>query len=233
MADPDKIFLALKSETRRKILEMLAAEPMYLTQLSYYLNLGQQAIFRHLQLLEEAGLLESDFREAGQGAPRRYYQIARAVRVEVQISPEMFDVELFDVPKIEISVPKEFPELAEIVRTCKKLSKEPNSREKLSAFSDLLKQLGQELDKINIAKSAAEATYSNIRNHIRSISYELLPQRIDQRIIQTLASRGGELGISSLATILHLTKDTLLERIKKLETGGLLKIKDNEQIILL
>ncbi|MHA1220869.1 MAG: ArsR/SmtB family transcription factor [Candidatus Heimdallarchaeota archaeon] len=82
MTDPNKIFLALKSETRRKILQLLAGEPMYLTQMAYSLNLGQQAIFRHLQLLEETGLLESDFKDAGQGAPRRYYQIARAVRVE-------------------------------------------------------------------------------------------------------------------------------------------------------
>ena len=164
MADPDKIFLALKSETRRKILEMLAAEPMYLTQLAYQLELGQQAIFRHLQMLEDAGLLESNFKDAGQGAPRRYYQIKRAVRVEVQISPEMFDVELFDVPRIDIKTPKDFPELAKVVSRCNELSRLPNSHEKLSEYSELLKQLGKELEKINIAKSIAEATYSRIRN---------------------------------------------------------------------
>ncbi|MHA1212920.1 MAG: ArsR/SmtB family transcription factor, partial [Candidatus Heimdallarchaeota archaeon] len=145
MTDPNKIFLALKSETRRKILQLLAGEPMYLTQMAYSLNLGQQAIFRHLQLLEETGLLESDFKDAGQGAPRRYYQIARAVRVEVQISPEMFDVGLFDVPKIEIQTPKEFPELREIVQECRVQSKTPDSREKLVAYSELLKNLGVEL----------------------------------------------------------------------------------------
>ncbi|HUT81897.1 MAG TPA: helix-turn-helix domain-containing protein [Candidatus Bathyarchaeia archaeon] len=227
MAETDKIFLALKSETRRKILGMLASEPMYLTQMAFSLNLGQQAIFRHLQLLEDAGILESDFKDEGQGAPRRYYQIARAVRVEVQISPEMFDVGLFDVPKLDIKTPIDFPLLSEIVNQCKDLTKTPNSKEKLSKYSALLKRLGVELEKVNIAKSIAEATYSNIRNHIRTISYELLPQRIDQRIIQSLASRGGNLPLSDLSLVLNLTEETLLARIEELERAGLLHLTNN------
>ena len=232
MADPDKIFLALKSNTRRKILSMLASEPMYLTQLAFNLNLGQQAIFRHLQLLEEAGLLDSDFKDAGQGAPRRYYQIARAVRVEVQISPEMFDIGLFDVPKVEVKTPKDFPELAEIVTKCAELGKTPNSKEKLSVYSNLLKDLSKELNKVNIAKSIAEATYSNIRRQIRAIAFDLLPQRIDQRIIQTLASRGGELTIEDLSLILNLTEETIEERMIKLDETGLVKLEKKNILLI-
>jgi len=232
MADPDKIFLALKSETRRKILSMLASEPMYLTQLAFNLNLGQQAIFRHLQLLEESGLLDSDFKDAGQGAPRRYYQIARAVRVEVQISPEMFDIGMFDVPNIEITTPKDFPELAEIVTKCAELGKTPNSKEKLSVYSDLLKNLSKELNKVNIAKSIAEATYSNIRRQIRAIAFDLLPQRIDQRIIQTLASRGGELTIEDLSLILNLTEETIEERMIELDKAGLIKLEKKNILLI-
>ncbi|MCK5157751.1 MAG: ArsR family transcriptional regulator [Candidatus Heimdallarchaeota archaeon] len=232
MSDPDKIFLALKSDTRRKILSMLASEPMYLTQLAFNLNLGQQAIFRHLQLLEEAGLLDSDFKDAGQGAPRRYYQIARAVRVEVQISPEMFDIGLFDVPKVEIKTPKDFPELAEIVTKCAELGKTPNSKEKLSVYSNLLKDLSKELNKVNIAKSIAEATYSNIRRQIRAIAFDLLPQRIDQRIIQTLASRGGELTIEDLSLILNLTEETIEERMIELDKVGLIKLEKKNILLV-
>ena len=232
MSDPDKIFLALKSDTRRKILSMLASEPMYLTQLAFNLNLGQQAIFRHLQLLEESGLLDSDFKDSGQGAPRRYYQIARAVRVEVQISPEMFDVGLFDVPRIEIKTPKDFPELAEIVTKCAELGKTPNSKEKLSVYSVLLKELSKELNKVNIAKSIAEATYSNIRRQIRAIAFDLLPQRIDQRIIQTLASRGGELTIEDLSVILNLTEETIEERMIELDKAGLVKLEKKNVLLI-
>ncbi|MHA1220868.1 MAG: hypothetical protein ACTSQB_03975 [Candidatus Heimdallarchaeota archaeon] len=100
------------------------------------------------------------------------------------------------------------------------------------AYSELLKNLGVELDKINIGKSIAEATYSNIRNQIRSIAYKLLPQRIDQRIIQTIASRGGELTLDNLHLILNLTIDILKERIQELETKGLVELK-NKTVFLL
>ena len=229
MADPDKIFLALKSQTRRKILNMLASEPMYLTQIAFNLDLGQQAIFRHLQLLEESGILISDFKDSGQGAPRRYYQIARAVRVEVQISPEMFDVGMFDVPKIAIKTPEEYPELEEVVLKCRELSKEPNSKEKLIEYSELLTELSAELKKINIVKSIAEATYSNIRNQIRKLSFELLPQRIDQRIIQALATRGGESTVKELSLILHLAEETIAERLVDLEKRGIINL-DKKQV---
>lgn len=230
--DENKIFLALKSNTRREILKLLASEPMYLTQISTRLDLGQQAIFRHLQKLEEAGLLDSQFQKAGQGAPRRYYQIARQVRVEVQISPEMFDVGLFDVPEIKIKRPKDFPELAEITEECTELSRTPNSKEKLRQFSSLLSRLGERLDKINRSKAIAEATYSNIRHQIRRVTFELSPERIDQRIMRVLASRGGVLKISDLALVLNLSEEALFERLKALKEQGYLQYTNKECMLI-
>ena len=100
--------------------------------------------------------------------------------------------------------------------------------EKLSSFSELLRDLSAELDRINIAKSVAEATYSKIRDQVRTISFELLPQRIDQRIVQTLASRGDVLEMDDLALILNLSVETLKERLKKLEEAEIVVIEKNK-----
>jgi ArsR family transcriptional regulator len=232
MAKLDDIFLALKSETRRKILQMLAAEPMFLTQIAEQLDIQQQAIYRHLEQLMKTGLLQFDYSDEGQGAPRKYYRIARAIRMDVQISPELFDVELFDIPKIEIPTPKEFPELAKIVEKCDKLSKEPISRERLAAYGELLLELGSELQTINKAKAIAEATYTNIRRQIRKISYELLPKRVDQRIEQALTARGGEVKINDLVLILHLAEDVVKERLVELEKKNYLKITKDAVVLL-
>ena len=144
----------------------------------------------------------------------------------------MFDVGMFDVPRVEVKTPKDFPELAEIVTKCSELGKTPNSKEKLSVLSDLLKDLSKELNKVNIAKSIAEATYSNIRRQIRAIAFDLLPQRIDQRIIQTLASRGGELTIEDLSLILNLTEETIEERMIELDKVGLIKLEKKNVLLV-
>jgi len=72
----------------------------------------------------------------------------------------------------------------------------------------------------------------NIRRQIRKISYELLPQRIDQRIIQTLASRGGEIKLDNLSLVLHLTEDVIKDRIVILEKSNLLKFADGNIYLL-
>ncbi|MCK5046236.1 MAG: hypothetical protein KAS22_06630, partial [Candidatus Heimdallarchaeota archaeon] len=77
-----------------------------------------------------------------------------------------------------------------------------------------------------------EATYSNIRRQIRAIAFDLLPQRIDQRIIQTLASRGGELTIEDLSLILNLTEETIEERMIELDKVGLIKLEKKNVLLV-
>lgn len=57
----DKIFKALADPTRREIfhLLMVAASAMSLSQISQQFDISRQAITRHINVLEEAGILKS------------------------------------------------------------------------------------------------------------------------------------------------------------------------------
>jgi ArsR family transcriptional regulator len=57
--DSNLILDILGNDTRRKILAVLSQEPMYFNQLAKEIGVGQQAILRHLQALEEGGLIET------------------------------------------------------------------------------------------------------------------------------------------------------------------------------
>ncbi len=59
----DLIFAALADRQRRKILELLHAGESTLLELSDAFDISFQAVSRHIQLLEEAGLV--DKRKAG------------------------------------------------------------------------------------------------------------------------------------------------------------------------
>jgi len=62
------IFDVLSNETRRRILEILAEEPAYLNQLTREIRVSQQAILKHLEYLQERGIIKS-FIVRGREAP--------------------------------------------------------------------------------------------------------------------------------------------------------------------
>ncbi|MFB6112054.1 MAG: ArsR/SmtB family transcription factor [Halobacteriaceae archaeon] len=76
----------LGNENRRRILRLLAQKPCYVTEISEYLGVSAKAVIDHLRRLEEAGIVESEVDERR----RKYFRIARNVRLEVNVSPYGF-----------------------------------------------------------------------------------------------------------------------------------------------
>ncbi|MFB6198854.1 MAG: metalloregulator ArsR/SmtB family transcription factor [Halobacteriaceae archaeon] len=76
----------LGNKNRRRILRLLANKPCYVTEISEQLGVSPKAVIDHLRKLEEAGLVESQTDDRR----RKYFSIARNVRLEVQLSPHGF-----------------------------------------------------------------------------------------------------------------------------------------------
>jgi len=76
----------LGNENRRRILRLLAQKPCYVTEISEYLGVSPKAVIDHLRKLEEAGLIESRVDDQR----RKYFHIARNLRLEVNVSPYRF-----------------------------------------------------------------------------------------------------------------------------------------------
>ncbi|MFB6090241.1 MAG: ArsR/SmtB family transcription factor [Halobellus sp.] len=76
----------LGNENRRRILRLLSHKPCYVTEISEYLGVSPKAVIDHLRRLEEAGLVESRTDDKR----RKYFHIARNLRLEVSVSPYRF-----------------------------------------------------------------------------------------------------------------------------------------------
>lgn len=76
----------LGNTNRRRILRLLAQRPYYVTEISDALGVGPKAVIDHLEKLEAAGLIESRTDDRR----RKYFSIARHVRLEVTVSPYEF-----------------------------------------------------------------------------------------------------------------------------------------------
>ena len=85
-----RLLETLGNETRIRILQLLSREPMYVSEISRTLRVGQQAVLRHLQELEELGLIKSYKGESIRGPERKYFRINKNLALEIIIRPDSF-----------------------------------------------------------------------------------------------------------------------------------------------
>lgn len=84
--DSAELLDLLGNENRRRILRLLSRRPCYVTEIGEYLDVSPKAVIDHLRKLEDAGLVES----RTDGSRRKYFHIARDVRLEVNVSRHGF-----------------------------------------------------------------------------------------------------------------------------------------------
>ncbi|MEF8777082.1 MAG: metalloregulator ArsR/SmtB family transcription factor [Haloarculaceae archaeon] len=84
--DSAELLDLLGNGNRRRILRLLSQKPCYVTEISDYLGVSPKAVIDHLRKLEDAGLVESRTDDKR----RKYFSIARNVRLEVSVSPYEF-----------------------------------------------------------------------------------------------------------------------------------------------
>ena len=83
-------------KTRRDIINLLREEPMFVSEISNALNIGQKAIIEHLRAMEEIGILNSSFKKIVRGRPRKYYDLPNEVNVHITINRNSFKVNVSD-----------------------------------------------------------------------------------------------------------------------------------------
>lgn len=91
--DANLVLDILGNDTRRKILYVLSEEPMYFNQLAKKIGIGQQAILRHLQALQDIGLIETYAEKSEFGAPdRKYYRLNDSFILTISLSEDDFTI---------------------------------------------------------------------------------------------------------------------------------------------
>src|ERR687892_2750014 len=93
LVDTDVHLDVLGNETRRRILNLISHEPMYFNQLAKEIQTGQQAILRHVKILEDSGLIKSYSMRSDLGAPdRKYYRVNSSFNISISVSNDNFTV---------------------------------------------------------------------------------------------------------------------------------------------
>lgn len=94
--DLDTILSVLENPTRRKILKKLSTDTNYPLQLSRELGVSQQAIMKHLKVLENAGFVTVNEEKSDKGGPpRKIYVPRRRFSIRIDIGPNTYDEKIY------------------------------------------------------------------------------------------------------------------------------------------
>ena len=205
----------LGNNTRRRILESLTNEPKYFIQLSKEIGVSQQAVLKHLFLLENFGLIESFKAKSNLAAPdRKYFQLNRSVYLSIGITGNSMEIKMENIKgpnKIrsknniaieskEVTIKKD-KEITDILK---------NTKHKLELLAKRMQELEDE--KIHLLKEKQqilEITHQVIR--------ESLKEDLARRILYSNLISREITDIEELSEILNTREKEIKIVVKSLE----------------
>lgn len=141
----DKLLNILENPTRRKILSKLTQETHYSLQLARELNVSQQAIVKHLKILEDNKLVKSFEEKSTEGGPpRKCYLPTQQFSLRIDMGLNTFNTEMQIFKEEE----DKFEKYQLFEKKFLEISKIEKPKEKLSKLSDLLAKINNKIEKL-------------------------------------------------------------------------------------
>jgi ArsR family transcriptional regulator len=199
----------LGNENRRKILHLLASRPCYMSEIAERLEVGAKAILGHLELLERAGMIESSVDEQR----RKYFHITDNLRLEVNVSPYSFEVE---ITTVAVSAPQQQIPTNQAVKSLRSLYSE------IHELVEKRQQVMQEYQDI-------QREITQTMGHCMDVIEDVADDHIEAEILYALIK--GPMSKRVLSMQLGIPEYVLERYIEKMEQKEVLKRDNNNYII--
>ena len=172
----DEALSILENPTRRQILRKLVKEPHYPLQLSELLNVSQQAVVKHLKVLEESGFVDSERVPSEKGGPpKKMYKVNQSFSLRLDLGPDLFRAEHRKIPaggpmRLSNRLPPELNGVVDRLGTRRKLP--------MVEAMGVLSELDSALERIDERRDAVIALHQQVMRKVspsiseQSESYE-------------------------------------------------------------
>ena len=224
----DVLLGVIGNETRRKILQLLADEPRYFIQLSRDLGVSQQAVLKHLEILERNGFVTSYEEESSFPAPKRkYFQLNMSCMLAVGITSDAVEFVFQDIPRKEAVEEIDEKELKSILREVDMLEQENDPMELLNQSDTLLKEINTRLKEI----LEIESFLLRMRQRITKVAHGAIRssfgEELHRHILYSTIGEEKQPNVDELSSMLDTREKEISEALKILKqkrsgskTGG-------------
>lgn len=237
----DELLEILGNETRRKILELLTHEPLYVSQLSKILGVYPKAIERHLEKLKEAGLIEECIPENidpdDRMARRRiYYRVRKNLMISVGIGPNQFRLTVIE-PQLNFQSQNNLESLPELELPRKNVNANNNALQRLSKLEQQSSHLNKlrhfilQLQQLDARIKNVEQYLSDllaIRQQVTQEIEEILNEEFDhldfyaRQILRELLENPMGASIQELSQLYNVGLQTIQQALEQLERERLI-----------
>ena len=101
----DSVLLTVENPVRRKIIKQLSKEPSYQLRISKDLGFSQQLVAKHLDAMEDTGVVSSKMEASPHGPKRKEYLLNRSISLTIDFAPNLFRarvVEFDPLPELDL-----------------------------------------------------------------------------------------------------------------------------------
>jgi len=149
----EDIIEALATETRRKIVKLLAMEPLTLSEIAERLGISQPAALKHIRELESSGIIEAHKVRDQYGRIRRCYRIARPIRVILSLDGDSVRIYMREARPIE-GVPADIEgRLKRVMGMINELNSADSLGKMMYKSTEIIKEIEETLDDIEEIES--------------------------------------------------------------------------------
>lgn len=193
---------------------------MYFNQLAKELDIGQQAVLRHLQTLEERGLIETYAEKSKLGAPdRKYYRLNNSFILTIALSDDDFTVTKQEIVESRHKESKKYYKVLDLMPE--------DAGEALASLQENLPDIEAEISSLESRLNDLHALKQLILSKLHKIginSFEEDERKILYKIVTESPSSIAELSdmMGEKESSLKTTVDKMLNKMNK----------DNAKILL-
>ena len=142
-SDLGAVLRTVENPIRRQIIAKLSQEPNYQLQLSKELGLSQQLVAKHLDTMEDAGLVSTMLEDSPRGPQRKEYILRKSISVTIDLAPSLFRARLFsfgNIPGLQ-----EQDENAQLMAQAGDAFRHPDDAAKLAPLAEFVSNVDRKL----------------------------------------------------------------------------------------
>ena len=220
LSDLDILLSVIENPTRRRILEALVREPHYSLQLSKELGMSQQAIMKHMKVLEECDLVRSYPEESNHGGPsRKLYVQTTKFSITVDFGPGLFSADI-----IRLALDQMSNSILDVHRVFGENEQEKSGdlaevSERILELRETVAQADRELEGLQHQRALLIETKENALEEAGRVVEEQIDDYQARRIIYEFIQKP-ELELEELALNLKIRDDLVRRTLEQINWRG-------------